>query len=481
MVKFSPSLFVLGFILLALGAAMLLTAAFAAFMREAQVSPFLSASFVTLFAGGAFIIANRQSQIEFSPREAFLLTTMAWVGACTFGALPFLLSADVSYADAFFETMSGLTTTGSTIFVGLDAMPKSVLLWRALLNWMGGVGIVVMAIAILPFLRIGGMQLFKSESSDKSEKVLPRPGQVAGAIVQVYLILTAACAISYSLAGMNGFDAVCHAMATLATGGFSTSDLSFAKFEAHSIHWIATLFMFLGGCPFLLFVQMFQRRPFALLLDPQVQLYFSILFVASLATAIWISAHSSESFIDALRISAFNLTSILTTTGFALGDYTLWGAFPILLVFLFTFTGACSGSTAGGIKVFRFQVIWIAFIAQMRRMIHPHAVVPRQYQGTRLSEEVIGSILMFTTVYLLSVAAISLGLAALGAEFTTAISGAATAVGNVGLGLGATIGPAGNFIALNDAQVWLLSLGMLLGRLELMTVYVLLLPSFWRN
>lgn len=481
MVRLSPILYVLGLILMALGVAMGATALFDRIVGEDQTAVFLLSSFITLFSGGALTFANRVPALEMDSRQAFVLTVLAWVGATAFGALPFAFMPEVSYAGAFFEAMSGLTTTGSTVLVGLDTMPRAILLWRSLLQWMGGIGIIVMAIAVLPFLRIGGMQLFKTESSDKSEKVMPRPGQIATATARVYLVLTALCAAGYALTGMSGFDAVNHAMTTLSTGGYSTYDASFGHFESPAAQWIGTLFMLAGGLPFILYVRMAQGHPTALVADGQVQVFLALVSAGSVAVALWLVTEASMDFFTALRLSAFNLASIITTTGYAAGDYSLWGSFPVMVVFLFTFMGACSGSTAGGIKIFRFQIIYMALRMQVQRMIHPHAVIPRQYTGVRLSDEVIASVLVFSMVYLLTMIGLALALAAVGLDFVTALTGAATAIGNVGPGLGEIIGPAGNFSSLPDAAIWILSLGMLLGRLELMTVFVLLSPVFWRS
>lgn len=482
MVRLSPILYVLGLILMALGVAMGATALFDRVVGEAHAPAFLLSGFITLFAGGVFTFANRVPELELDSRQAFVLTVLAWVSAAGFGALPIVLIGDVGYAGAYFEAMSGLTTTGSTVLTGLDTAPKALLLWRGLLNWMGGVGIIVMAIAVLPFLRIGGMQLFKTESSDKSEKVMPRPGQIATATARVYLILTAGCATVYFLAGMNGFDAVVHAMATLATGGFGNYDASFGHYiDNPAVLWTGTVFMLAGGLPFILYARMMQGHLTALIADGQVQVFLALVAAGSVAVALWLVTEASMDFFTALRLSAFNLASIITTTGFAAGDYSLWGSFPVMVVFLFTFMGACSGSTAGGIKIFRFQIIYMALRMQVQRMIHPHAVIPRQYTGVRLSDEVIASVLVFSMVYLLTMIGLALALAAVGLDFVTALTGAATAIGNVGPGLGEIIGPAGNFSTLPDAAIWILSLGMLLGRLELMTVFVLLSPVFWRS
>ncbi|MBI1239802.1 MAG: potassium transporter TrkH [Alphaproteobacteria bacterium] len=483
-----PILFVIGLILTAIAAAKLATAAFGVAVGDDAAPAFLLGAFITAFAGGALAIAFRVPRLEISQQQAFILTVLTWVAACAFAAIPFTLIEEwspergtISYADAFFEAMSGRTTTGSTVFFHLDRAPPTVMLWRSVLQWMGGIGIIVMAIAILPFLQIGGMQLFKTESTDRSEKVMPRPGQIAKATAQIYLLLTVLCAITYFIAGMDAFDAVNHAFTTVATGGFSTHDASFGHYEEHAIHWTATIFMLLGGLPFVLFVKAIRGAPDELLRDPQVRMFLLITASGAAAVAAWLVLAGHAGIWQALRLAAFNTTSIITGSGFALGDFSIWGTFPVMMMFLLMFIGACSGSTAGGIKIFRIQLIIIATRTQFRRMVHPHAIVPRQYGGVRLDDDIIASVLVFIAIYLLTVIAIAMLLSLTGIDYVTALTGAVTAVSNVGPGLGEMIGPSGNFAALPESAIWVLSAGMLLGRLELMTVFILLSPAFWRN
>jgi trk system potassium uptake protein TrkH len=481
MIKTGPILFVLGLILLALGIAMAATAGLDAFVGENETWSFLFSAFITMFAGGALVSSNRSPHLEFDQRQAFVLTFLAWTIGGAFAALPFVFWR-LDYTDAFFETMSGLTTTGSTVIIGLDSTPKAILMWRSILNGLGGIGIIVMAIAILPFLRVGGMQLFKTESSEKSDKVLPRPGQVAAATGQVFLILTVICALAYMLAGMTGFDAVNHALTSIATGGFSTHDASFAFYEDRpAVQWVGTVFMFLGGLPFVIYVKAAQGNPAAAFSNTQAQTFLAILVTAIALVTLYLMYEETLPFWPAMRHAAFNLTSVVTTTGYASLDYMTWGPFPLVIIYLFTFLGGCSGSTSGGIKVFRMQIVAITFRMQILKMIHPHAITPRQYTGVRLSDDVIASVLLFVMIYILTVAGISLSLAACGLDFVSAITGAAQSVGNVGPGLGDLIGPAGNYAGLPAPAKWILSIGMLLGRLELMTVYVLLTPVFWRS
>jgi trk system potassium uptake protein TrkH len=442
---------------------------------------FATSGFVGLFCGGLLILSSYRDRITLSVHQAFLLTTSSWIAASAFGALPFYFSElEISYTDAFFETMSGLTTTGSTVLVGLDSMPAGILLWRSILHWVGGIGIIVMAVAILPYLRVGGMQLFRTESSDRSEKVLPGAAQIAAAITRVYALLTVLCTLAYWSCGMTAFEAVNHAMATLSTGGYSTFDASFGHFQQPALHWLATLFMLAGSLPFVLYVQAMNKRNLPLLWQSQVHSLMVFLAVVIGVLSVWLSLSKEMDFLVALRLVAFNVVSVVSTTGFATTDYTLWGAPAVMCFFFLTYIGGCTGSTAGGIKIFRFQVMSAAALIQARRLVHPHAVYIARYDGSPLPDEVMVSVANFVLLYVSSAVFLSVALGCLGLDFITAVSGAATALGNVGPGLGPIIGPAGNFSSLPDLAKWLLSMGMLLGRLEILTCLILFMPAFWR-
>lgn len=481
MIRFAPILFVLGLLNGALGLAMAGVALYAFVIGGSEAPTFAGAAALTLFVSGALALANRQHKVELSTRQAFVLTASAWVTACAFCSLPFLLTPGIGFTDAFFETTSGLTTTGATVLVGLDAMPRAILFWRSLMQWMGGIGIIVVAIAVLPFLQVGGMQLFKTESSDRTEKLLPRPGQVATAIARIYLVLTAFCAFAYSLAGMSAFDAINHAFTTVATGGYSTHDASIAFFASPAIEWIATVFMALGALPFLLYLRAIHAGPGILIGDAQVRGFLGVCGAAITAVVIWLVAVDGFDAGTAVRLAAMNIVSVITTTGYASTDYAAWGPLPVAVVMVLLFWGGCSGSTSGGIKMFRFQIMAVATRAHLSRLLHAHAVAPRVYGTLRITDEILTSVAVFIGLYFATVAAIALTLAGFGLDFMTAFSGAVTAVGNVGPALGEVIGPTGNFSTLPDGAKWALALGMLLGRLELMTVMVLMLPRFWRG
>lgn len=443
---------------------------------------FAASAALTLFIGIMMVVMNRSERRNLSLRQAFILTTLSWLVMPAVAALPLYFgNLGLSYTDAFFEAMSGLTTTGSTVLVGLDYGMPGMLLWRALLQWLGGIGIIAMAVAVLPLLQVGGMQLFRMESSDTSDKVMPRAAQIVTGISVVYVVLTLICALLYWSFGMTGFDAVAHAMTTIATGGFSTHDASIGFFHDARIDLTATLFMIIGSLPFVLYLQALRGRPGNLMADSQVRWFLTIVALSIGAVSFWLLDSSDESSLHLVRAAAFNVVSIITGTGYATADFNAWGPFPAAIIFFLMFVGGCAGSTTCGMKVFRFQVLHATALCQMRRLLQPHGVFIPYYNNRAIPEEVTTSVLGFFFLYGIAFALLAIGLGLCGLDFITATSGAATAISNVGPGLGPTIGPAGSFAPLPDGAKWLLSFGMLLGRLELFTVLVLFLPSFWRN
>ena len=481
MLDFKPILFITGVLMLPLAVAMCLPAVADAAANNPDWQVFLTAAVFTLFVGGTLALSSRGAIRTITPRQGFVLTTMLWIIIPAFAALPFAFAdMDLSYTDAFFESMSGLTTTGSTVIRSLDVAPPGVLIWRALLQWLGGIGVIAMAIAILPLLRIGGMQLFRMESSDRSEKATPRTTQLVAYISFIYLGVSLICALAYWTAGMSGFDAVAHAMTTIATGGYSTYDGSIAHFRSATIEYIGVVFMLVGSLPFVLYLRALRGNTRSLLRDDQVRLFLLIVVVSIIAVAYYRYKMGVE--IDtALREASFNVVSIITGTGYATADYGAWGSFGLMIFFFLMFVGGCAGSTTCGVKIFRFQVLYATAVTQIRRLLEPHGVSLAYYNRKPIPEEVSASVMAFFFLYVLSYAVIAIALGLIGVDFITAASGAATAISNVGPGLGPTIGPSGTFATLPDGAKWILSAGMLLGRLELFTVLVLLLPSFWRD
>ena len=482
MIDIRPVLFVVGILLTTLAAFMFVPALADAVAGNPDWRVFLAAASFTLFIGVSLVLMNYTGRIDLSVRQTFLLTTLAWAVTAAFAALPFAFAElDLDYADAFFESMSGLTTTGSTVIVGLDGAPPGILLWRALLQWQGGIGIIVMAIAVLPMLRVGGMQLFHSESSDRSEKVLPRAAQVAAVIGVIYLTLTAIAAAAYWIAGMTPFEAVSHAMTTIATAGFSTSDASIGHFQSASIEWIATAFMVIGSLPFILYFQLVRGHGNELWRDRQVQTFLAIVAVAVAMIAGWLWLANGDPPESAFRHAAFNTISMITGTGYASTDFNAWGGFAVTVLLFAMIVGGCTGSTTGGIKVFRFQVLYATAEVQIRRLLQPHGVFVARYNRKPVPEPVGDAVMSFFILFALGFIVVALTLATLGLDFMTSVSGALTALANVGPGLGDVIGPQGSFATLPATAKWVLSAAMLLGRLEFFTVLVLFTPRFWRG
>ena len=451
------------------------------FDHSEDLDAFLWSCLASSAVGLALIAPGRPANAQLRPRDMYLLTTASWLVVCIFAALPMVLIQHISYTDAFFETMSGITTTGSTVLTGLDSVTPGLLIWRSMLQWLGGIGFIGMAVAILPLLRVGGMRLFQTESSDWGEKIMPRSHMVAQYILFIYLGFTLLGALGFWLAGMSAFDAINHSMVSISTGGFSTSDASLAHWSQPAVHWVAVLMMILGSLPFALYVTSLRGHRQALFKDQQVRGFIGFLLLTWLVFATWLWFNSEYPWLDALRIVAVNVTSVVTTTGFALGDYSQWGSFAVLLFFYLTFIGGCSGSTAGGLKIFRFQVAYVLLKASLQQLMHPRAVIKQQYNNHILDEEIVRSLTTFSFFFTITIGMIALGLALIGLDWVTALTAAATAVCNVGPGLGPVVGPAGNFSSLADSAKWLLTIGMLLGRLEILTVLVLTTRAFWRH
>jgi len=479
LISLRPVLNVLGFLYVGLATAMLIPAIVDVAQKNADWQAFVFSALLTGMVGMLLSIAVGGALREgLDTRQTFILTTLAWTTLPAFGALPFLWLG-VGYADAVFEAVSGFTTTGSTVLTGLDGLPPGLLVWRSLMQWMGGIGIVVMAIVLLPFLRIGGMQLFQSESSDRSEKIVSRSVELIRLIGLAYLFLTVSCIAAYLATGMELFDAFNHALTTIATGGFSTHDLSFGFFTNPASGWVAVFFMIVGALPFVLIVQALRGHPLQLWRDPQVRALLGFLALVSLTLTVYLGINMHFPFDEALLRATFNVVSVVTGTGYALGDFSQWGAPVVGITLLLMFVGGCTGSTTGGIKIFRFLVFFGTVRAHLRRMVRPHRIMSEEYGGTRLTPELSFSVLAFLVVYMGSVGIITVALSFFDLDLVTAISAAATSVGNVGPGLGPVIGPAGHFAPLPDGAKWLLSFAMLVGRLELFTVLVLLDPDFW--
>lgn len=478
-------LFLVGLVLLATAAMMLVPLVVDIHYGSEDWRAFALSLVVTALTGGALVYNSRGTlRAGLTLRQAFMLTPLSWLSVAGVSALPFFFSSYGSVSghvsNAFFEAVSGITTTGATVISGLDEAPPGMLLWRAILQWLGGIGIIATAIAILPALGIGGMQLFRTESSDRSEKAIPRVRQLAMVIGLVYGGLTVLAAVVYWLAGMPPFEAVAHSLTSISTGGYSTSDGSFGTWEENGIQWFATAFMLSGSIPFVLYVRFYAGDSTAFW-DRQVITMLALITVVVLVLGLWLAFSGKFGIEAAFRHAAFNVVSVVTTTGYATTDYSQWGNAVVGLFLGLTFVGGCTGSTSGGIKIFRFEVLSVMLKAHVMRLLYPNGVFSRTYGGRVLDDEVIGSVAAFLTIFFLVYFATTLSLMAFGLDFLTSASGAATALANVGPGLGDIIGPAGNFSTLPNGAKWILSISMLLGRLELFTVLILFVPRFWRG
>ncbi len=477
-----PVGYVLGLLISALGLSMVIPMFADLIAGNGHWGAFAETAAITTVFGVILTLACANAVVRgLSIQQTFLLTTGVWLVLPIFGALPFMFGAtEARVVDAFFEAMSGMTTTGSTVFTGLDTLPQGLLLWRGLMQWYGGVGIIVVAMVFMPELRVGGMQIFRSEAFDTMGKILPRAAEIASRISVIYLTLTAACGLTYLALGMPAFDALVHSLTTVSTGGFSTRDASFGAFQG-PMEYAASVFMVLASLPFVRYVQLLAgtARPF--FRDTQVATYLSIIFTLTITLTIYRILANGDHFEHGLREGVFNVTSIISGTGFASVDYQLWGNLPVVLFFFIGLIGGCAGSTSCSIKVFRYQLLFASISTQVRRLYAPHGVFGPRYSGRPVAEEVISSVMAFFVLFFVTLGITSVLLGLTGLDFITAISGAATALGNIGPGLGDEIGPAGNFQGLNDSAKWILAMAMLIGRLELMVVFVLFTTNFWRG
>lgn len=481
MMDLRPVGYVIGLLVAILGGAMVLPLITDLYYGNDHWPVFFECGVITILAGGATALSCSNGVKQgLTIQQIFLLTSAVWVALPLFGALPLMLGeTDLSFTDGYFEAMSGLTTTGSTVISGLDDLPHGLLLWRGVLQWLGGIGVIVVAMVFLPELRVGGMQIFRSEAFDTMGKILPRATEISSRISVIYLGLTLACIACYSALGMGMFDAIVHALTTVSTGGFANYDGSFGTFSG-PLEYVASVFMILAALPFVRYVQLINGNTNALWRDPQIRAFLGT--IAFLVLVMWFELqrifphHWEQSFREAL----FNITSIISGTGYASVDYMTWGPLLITMFFLIGLIGGCAGSTACSIKIFRFQLLFASIRVQLQRIRLPNGVFIPRYDGKRVDDEVLNSVMSFFVFFIVTIGIVSWALAMTGLDFVTAVSGAATAVANVGPGLGERIGPSGNFGGLNDSAKWILSFAMLCGRLELMAIFVIFTVQFWR-
>ena len=481
MTNYKTVFFVLGILLIILGFFMIAPIIVQLIYGEFD-STFISSSIITIFIGILLLLANTDQNKSLNLQQAFLLNSLSWFSIALFGSLPFLFSdLEINFSEAFFESMSGITTTGSTIIVNLNDTPKAILIWRAILQWLGGIGVVVMAITIMPLLNVGGMQLFKLESADTAEKILPKTRELALNISVIYFFLSVICAIAYFFAGMNVFDSVAHSMTTLATGGFSTYNESIGYFQNPNIEIVSIVFILLGSIPFITYLKYVNGNRKIFFQDVQIRGLIYISLISIIVMTIYLYVKESENFLTQLRLSAFNVVSILSGTGYVTTDFNLWGNFSLVIFLFLMLIGGCAGSTTCGIKIFRVQILWLFIKNEIKKSIYPRGIFPLSYNKQKISDHFISSIISFVFLYFLIFFLVAMLLSLTELSFISSISGAATAISNVGPGLGDVIGPSGNFKELSNFAKWILCMAMLLGRLEIFTLLILFFPGFWKK
>ena len=429
MIDLRPVGYVIGLLVASLGMTMLAPLAFDIWDQNGEWPVFLESAIITTLVGALTSIACSNAVTNrLSLRQTFLLTSLVWLTLPVFGAIPFVLGAtEANFTDAFFEAMSGLTTTGSTVITGLDGLPRGLQLWRGILQWLGGIGIIVVAMVFLPELRVGGMQIFRSEGFDTMGKILPRAGEIASSISTIYIGLTIACAFAYAAAGMGRFDAVVHAMTTVSTGGMANTDTSFARFGA-STHYIAVIFMLLAAIPFVRFVQLMAGSAKPIWHDPQIRGFLGVIVICVLLITSWVWGRQGEMTESAFREALFNVTSIISGTGYASADYMAWGTFPVVMFFFIGLVGGCAGSTSCSVKVFRYQLLFASIKSQIRQIHSPHGVFTPRYDGKTVSEDVLNSVMAFFVAFFLLLGLVAVLLGMTGLDFITSVSGAAARI-----------------------------------------------------
>ena len=479
MSNYKTVFFTLGILQIILGVSMFIPI-ITQFIYSEIDSSFFGASIITIIFGTLFFLSNLDHDKKLNLQQAFLLTALSWLSIAIFGSLPFIFSTiELSVTDAFFESMSGITTTGSTIISNLETTPKGILLWRAILQWLGGIGIIVMAITLMPIMNVGGMQLFKISSNDSSEKILPKSKEISLRLIYIYLSLTTICAITYWIFGMGKFDSLTHAMTTIATGGFSNYNESIGYFNNSSVEICSMIFIILGSLPFIAYIKFINGNKKIFFKDTQIKSFLKIIIISIFILSAYLIVTNNNEF--SLRSVFFNTISILTGTGYVSAEFDGWGGFPLTLFLALMFIGGCAGSTTCGVKIFRVQILYLFILNQLKKIIYPKGVFIIKYEQNSVDDKFIASIISFIYFYFVIFFLLAALLSLTGLDFVTSISGAATSISNVGPGLGPIIGPNGDFSSLPDISKWILTIGMILGRLELFAILVLFLPSFWRN
>ena len=481
MSNYKTVFFTLGVLQIILGLSMIIPIITQFIFNELDAG-FIGSGIVCIIFGILFFLSNLDHNKKLNLQQAFLLTSLSWITIAIFGSLPFVFSSlNLSFTDAFFESMSGITTTGSTIITNLDSTPKAILLWRALLQWLGGIGIIVMAITLMPIMNVGGMQLFKISASHNAEKIFPKSKEISLKLITIYLSLTIICSIFYNIFGMNFFDSVTHSMTTIATGGFSNYNESIGYFDSTLIEFTSIIFIFLGSLPFIAYIKFLNGDKKIFFTDSQIRLFFKITLISIIILIFYLILKNGN--LDETNIISlsFNVISILTGTGYVTEDFSNWGNFSIIFFLILMFIGGCAGSTTCGIKIFRIQILYQFISNQLKKIVYPRGVFLIKYEKNNIDDKFMSSIISFIYLYIIIFFIITALLSISGLDFVTSISGAATSISIVGPGIGENIGPNGNFSQLSSSSKWILSLGMIMGRLEIFAILILFIPSFWRK
>ncbi len=481
MSNYKTVFFTLGVLQIILGLSMIIPIITQFIFNELDAG-FIGSGIVCIIFGILFFLSNLDHNKKLNLQQAFLLTSLSWITIAIFGSLPFVFSSlNLSFTDAFFESMSGITTTGSTIITNLDSTPKAILLWRALLQWLGGIGIIVMAITLMPIMNVGGMQLFKISANHNAEKIFPKSKEISLKLITIYLSLTIICSIFYNIFGMNFFDSVTHSMTTIATGGFSNYNESIGYFDSTLIEFTSIIFIFLGSLPFIAYIKFLNGDKKIFFTDSQIRLFFKITLISIIILIFYLILKNGN--LDETNIISlsFNVISILTGTGYVTEDFSNWGNFSIIFFLVLMFIGGCAGSTTCGIKIFRIQILYQFISNQLKKIVYPRGVFLIKYEKNNIDDKFMSSIISFIYLYIIIFFIITALLSISGLDFVTSISGAATSISNVGPGIGENIGPNGNFSQLSSSSKWILSLGMIMGRLEIFAILILFIPSFWRK
>ncbi len=480
MIDLRPIGYIVGLMIAVLGVLMVIPAMVDWLTVTGDVWVFVSCAVITFSIGAMMALASRNAASEpLGIRQAFLLTLAIWTVIPLFGALPFMLGVtEARFIDAYFEAVSGITTTGSSVLVGLEELPAGINLWRGMLNWLGGLGIAVVAMIFLPVMRVGGMQFFRTEGFDTLGKVLPRATDIAMNLLGVYAGLTLACALTYLAVGMTRLDAAVHAMATIATGGFSPRDASFGTYPGAG-EYAGALFMVLGSLPYIRYVQLVNGQAGPIWLDSQIRAYLRWLAYAVLSVTAWRVWSTGGALEPTFREALFNLTSIMSSTGFFSGDFVAWGGYSMVVAFVIGVIGACSSSSAAGLSVFRVQVTLAAIGAQVRLIASPSRIVAVKYQGRPVSDEAMNGVIMYVCAFILLIGVLSVAMTLVGVDTESALFAAWTSLGNIGFGYGPLVLRTGTFIDFPDGAKGLMIVAMLMGRLGLLAIFVVVLPRFW--